>query len=401
MFEILEKLDLVIWRVGFFIVLFVGLFFTLRSKFFQVRTLLKPRKHIKDLIDSSNLDDYGVHPIKLYFASIGGMIGLGNIVTVIMMLTIGGPGSLFWLWVTSLVGMIIKYSEIFLGIKHRVGSENRGYDGGPMYYLGAAAPKFKKILPIVMCVLLCIYGVEVSQFLILTDTFVQTFNLNRYIVILVMLTLVLISALGGVSRLADVCAMLMPPFVISYIIIGLWVIIDNADGLLLILLNVFTSAFQGHAPLGGFLGSSMLLAAQQGASRSVYSGDIGIGYDSIVQSETRSKHPEKQAKMAIFALVSNVIVCTISILLVLLTGLWTQNMKPSLYVVTALRPYIPFVDIYMAVLFFLAGFTTIVGYLVVGQKCAKFLNKRFGKTIYIAYASIAFCFFSFFSQEKV
>jgi AGCS family alanine or glycine:cation symporter len=273
-----------------------------------------------------------------------------------------------------------------------------------MQYLAVAFQnsklKLNVILPAIVAILLCIYGAEVSQFLILTDTFVDVLNIDKSFAILLLLSLVLLSVLGGVQRLANICSALMPPFMISYIIIGLWVIIDHYQAIPAAFSLIFSSFFDFKSIVGG-VGSQFLLAAHYGVSRAVYSGDIGIGYDSTVQSETKTQFPEKQARVAIFALFSDTLICTISIFIVLLTGVWQQTLKPSEYIKVALSSYIPYVDFYIAFLFFIAGFTTIIGYLVVGQKAATYLHPRIGKILYLIYAVFAFIIFSFCNQEDV
>ncbi len=150
------------------------------------------------------------------------------------------------------------------------------------------------------------------------------------------------------------------------------------------------------------ISGGIFLTAYYGVSRAVYSGDIGIGYDSIIQSETQTLYPEKQARMSIFALFSDSLICTISILILLVTGMWqVKGLQPSEYVVNALKLYLPNVEYFMVVLFTFAGFTTITGYLVVGQKCAKYLNKKYGQFLYILYSIFAFIVFSFYDQEQV
>jgi AGCS family alanine or glycine:cation symporter len=314
--------------------------------------------------------------------------------------TIGGPSSLVWLWIAAFLGMLVKYSEIYLGIKYRVNNKENGFDGGPMYYLKAAFNN--KILPILVCVLLCVYGAEVSQFLILTDIMVDTFSFNKYAAIGVLLFFVLLVAVKGVNRLANICTSMMPPFMLVYILLGLWIIFDHAADLPSVFSLVFSSFFDIKSQASGLLSGGMLIAAHYGVSRAVYSGDIGIGYDSIIQSETQTLYPEKQARMAIFALFTDSLICTISILILLVTGIWQmQGLQPSEYVVTALKLYLPNAEYFMAVLFIFAGFTTITGYLVVGQKCAKYLNHKHGKHLYILYSIFAFIFFSFYTQEQV
>ena len=400
LFHILTVLDDLYWGyVGFILVLISGLFFTIKSKGYQFSILKRTKSMLRDVHHSSKGQDKGVHPFKLFFASVGGMVGLGNIVAVMTALTIGGPGALVWLWIASFFGMLIKYCEIYLGVKYRVVNNKGGYDGGPMYFLQKAFSS--KLIPLIVATLLCIYGVEVLQFTIIKDTLVKGFGWEDHFVIAALLALTMFTAFGGVKRLAAFCSILMPFFMIGYILMCLYVVFMNADQIIPVLKTVFESAFMGHAPLGGFAGSTIILAAQQGISRAVYSGDIGIGYDSTVQAETKSNDPSKQAKMAIFALFTDTVICTFSMLVVLLTGLWTKVMKPSDYVATALAQYFPFIDVFMTVLFFLAGFTTIIAFFVVGMKSARFISKEWGEKVYMLYAIFAFIFFSFYDQTEV
>ncbi len=406
-FYLLSILDTFIWYIGLATILLTGIYLTFKSKGYQFQVLYKSKKNIHDLIKSSHRDHPGVHPIKLYFASIGGMIGLGSLVWVMTAITIGGPGALFWMWVASFLGMLVKYCEIYLGIKHRVHHSHHGggYDGGPMYYLQAAFRKtfLGKLMPIFICILLCIYGAEVSQFVMITDTLVSTFEIDRIIAIAALLFLLMLTTITGIKSFTTVCITLMPIFVISYICIGCWIIAVNFDQIPSVFYNIIHSAFNGHAAIGGFGGSTMLMAARYGVARAVYAGDIGIGYDSIVQSETRTHHPEKQARMAVFGMLSNTLIYTMTVIITMITGVWSwADLQPTDYVAKALAIYLPenYVAIYIASLFFIAGFTTLAGYLVVGQKCARFLYQKHGSKLYILYSFAAFSFFSFFSQEK-
>lgn len=399
-FNALEIIDGIFWAyIGFMLVVSSGFYFTIKSKFFQLKVLSEPIKTIKQL--NQNRDSsHGVHPIKLYFASIGGMIGLGNIVGVITAIVLGGPGALFWLWVASFCGALIKYAEIFLGIKYRVKNKQGGYDGGSIYFLKKA---FKSKWPaFFVSFLLCIYGVEVLQFLVVTDTIVTVAAIPRHYVIAMMIATVLYTGIGGMKRLANICTVLMPAFVVLYVTMCLYVIGANVDALPGLLKTVFKSAFTGHAAVGGFVGGSFLLAAQQGVARAVYSGDIGIGYDSIIQSETQNPYPERQARLAIFALLTDAFVCSMSMSVVLITDLWHHSgIKPSDFVAKALGIYFPHMDIFMGIILFLAGFTTIIAYYAVGLKSARFISPRLGGLIYIVYSICAFAIFSYHDQTKV
>lgn len=381
-------------------VVFFGLFFTWITKGYQFRTLLRPVYLVKKLMQTSP-QAAGTHPLSLYFASLGGSVGLGNVVAVVTVVTMGGPGGIFWLWVSAFAGMLIKYSEIYLGIKYRVPNRHGGYDGGPMYYLANAFSS--RLIPVIVALLFCIYGVEVSQFLILTDSFTDHLQIDRHWVIFTLMALVFYGSLGGVSRLAKICSIMMPPFLIAYIGICGWVLIDHWSELCDWLPVIVKSAFTGYGAVGGFMGSTFLLSAQYGTARAVYSGDIGIGYDAIIQSETRAKDASLQARLSILSLLNNTIICSLSCLVVLVSKLWIDrtDLKPSEYVRTVLADYVPHVDIFLLAGFFLIGFTTIMAYFVIGLKAARFLSPRWGEKVYWVYALIAFPFFSYHDQTQV
>jgi AGCS family alanine or glycine:cation symporter len=296
--------------------------------------------------------------------------------------------------------MLVKYCEIYLGITHRVRNMHGGYDGGPMYYLQAAFNN--RILPVFVCVLICIYTADVSQFLIVTDTISQAFSLNHLLVTLSLLLLVFIIAKRGMRSVAFVSLFLMPPFLVSYVACCILVIAQHMDSLIALLPTIFYSAFEGHAPLGGFAGSSILMAAQYGTSRAVYSGDIGIGFDAIIQSESRVQYASKQARMAVFALANDMLICTLTCLVVLSTGLWLNgDLQPSEYIVTAFALHLPFAPWFMNALFVVTGFTSVVTFMAIGFKSARFLHPSWGESCFLFYAAFAFTLFSFCEQSQV
>lgn len=404
-FTLLSTLDDLYWRyIGFFLIVLAGVYFSYRSDLYQVRVLSRLSETIKSLASYSKKEMPGVSPIQLYFASIGGMIGLGNIVAVMTTILIGGPGALFWLWVAAFAGMIIKYSEIYLGIRYRQMNNNNGYDGGPMFTIPAAFKgKFGIILANVAAFLLCIYGVEILQFTIIVDTIHDKIAISRELIIVFFIGLIIYIGLGGIKRLAGLCTFLMPLFIVLYVGMCFWVIILNISMLPEFFITVFKSAFVGHAAIGGFAGSTILMAAQQGAARAVYSGDIAIGFDSIIQSETKTNNLHYQARLAIVASLTDTLICTLSVIIVYLTGLWKvlSPYKLSEYASRALSMHIPYAEYLILVVIFLAGFTTIQAYFAVGLKSARFLSPRFGPLIYFAYAIFAFWFFAHFDQSNV
>lgn len=397
-FQALNFLDHIFWSyVAFILIMFLGGYLTIKMGFFQIRTIGSNIREFFKLTKKSSANQRGIHPLKVLMASVGGMIGIGNIVGIVTAVQIGGPGALFWVWMAAIIGSIIKYSEIFLGLKYRIPNKNGGYDGGPLFFLKKV---FKsRLVPAIVGVLLCIYGVEIYQFKVIISAVSTNWGFESLYVMVVLLVLVLFAGSGGVKRLSQFCTWTIPFFLVAYISMTSWIILQNISSIPSILTTVLHSAFFGHAAIGGFIGSSMILSIQHGVSRAVYSGDLGIGYDSIIQSESNEKDPKKQARLSILGVFIDNLICSLSVMVVLISGVWnSSSIEASQMVQVALSKSFSFMEVFMPVFLIIAGFTTIIGYLCVGMKCAKFLAPKHGEKIYFAYALFAFSFFSFFDQ---
>ena len=159
-FQFLNTVDNLLWEwVAAPVILLLGIYFTIQSGFVQVRRFPVAMSNFIVFLRSTVPGAGGVHPLKTFFASVGGCVGIGNVVAVCSAIQIGGPGALFWLWLAAGVGMIIKYTELFLGMKYRVTTPNGHHNGGPMYFLQHAY-KWRWIPPLV-AMLLCVYGIEI------------------------------------------------------------------------------------------------------------------------------------------------------------------------------------------------------------------------------------------------
>lgn len=164
--------------------------------------------------------------------------------------------------------------------------------------------------------------------------------------------------------------------------------------------SVFTSAFTGHGALGGFAGCTVITTIHQGISRAAYSGDIGIGFDSIIQSESSAKDPSSQAQLSIVGIAVDNLICTLSLLMVLASGSWSLGFDNALQAVEhTLTSYFPAAKYFLPAFFFVTGYTTIISYFLVGKKCAKFLYGNYGTKIYTLYGFIALPAFCFLNQN--
>ena len=395
-FQILETLNEFIWaHVAFALIVGAGLYFSIRSRFFQIRCFGGIfRSFFSYFSERVGHGEKGIHPLKTFFAAIGGCIGIGNVVGICTAVQIGGPGALFWTWIGGLCGMLIQYSEVFLGFRYRVANEKGSYDGGPMYFLPVAYKK-KWVAPLV-CFLLCIYGVEIFMFNVITDSISTNWHISEYLIVPILLAAVLIVANGGINRVGEVCSAIIPLFIVTYVCMALWVIFHHLDAVPQVFGMIVDGAFSPQAAAGGFAGSSVMLTISMGLSRGAYSGDIGVGYTSVIYSEGHSKQYKRQSSLTIVGIfIDTFLICTLSILLVLLSGHWNSGMDVTLMVQEALGLHFPFMTFFMPFFLFLLGYSTILAYFVVGVKCAKFISPKWGPKLFYLYAALALPLFAF------
>jgi AGCS family alanine or glycine:cation symporter len=401
MFEFLEAFDHVLWSyLGVPAVMVIGVWLGLKSRFVQIRKFpTVVRIFWNFLTEKSDGRARGVSPLQAFFACIGGCVGVGNVVAICTAVQIGGPGALFWIWVTAIFGMLVKYAEVFLGMKYRVLSSDEGYAGGPHYYISRV---FKTaFVPGLIAFLLCLYGVEVYQFSVVTHSISYNFGLNHTFVTLAFLSLVLYAGWGGVKRVGNIASWVIPIFVILYVSMGSWVFISNFSHLGEVFSDVFYYAFTPTGAMGGFIGSGLMLTISQGVKRGCYTGDIGVGYAGVIHSESSVMRPEKQASLVIFDIfVDTFLVCTTSVMLILTTGVWSEPMEASLLVQTALGQYFSHMNYFMPFFLFLLGYSTINAYFVVGMKCSMFLSPRWGKRLFSLYSALILFIFSYISTVQ-
>lgn len=402
-FPIVELIEDSIWSYfGFPLILLIGIYFTFRSGFAQIRYFPTVVKNFIELVMTKEKGS-GIHPLKAFFACVGGCVGIGNVVGVCVAVQLGGPGALFWLWVTALFGMMLKYCEVYLGMKFRIKDGQGGYKGGPMYFLQKV---FKtNFVPYIVCLLLCVYGVEVFQFSVVVNTIAHNFVVDKALVAGILVILVIYAALGGVKRVGSINAWIIPSFVVLYVGMGAYVFYQNFDAVPDVIARVISSAFTGHAALGGFIGSTLLGTISHGIRRASYSGDLGVGYASVIHSESSSHSPEKQASLVFFDLfLDSFIICTTTLFVILVTDAWYQPLDSTMIVQSALSNYFPYMNYFMPFFLFLLGYSTINAYFVVGLKCAEFVIGRWGKPIYIVFGAVtlfAFAFVDIYEAQMV
>lgn len=402
-FTYLDIIDESLWNyIGVPAILFLGMYLTYKAKCMQLVQFPRVAKIFFDFLkeDATNTCNTtnGIHPLKAFFAAVGGCIGVGNIIVVCTAVQLGGPGAVFWMWVAAFIGMIVKYAEIYLGITYRIQNKDGGYSGGPMYFLQKVFTQ--AWIPSSVCILLCIYGVDMYMFRTVTHAFTQWWGWNEYAVISGLLFAVLLGGEKGMERVGTISSAIIPLFLTAFSLCSLWIFALNWHALPGVFASIFRSAFTPHAAIGAFTGVGLLTTMAHGMKRACYTGDIGIGYASIIHSETAEANPARQASLGIFGIfLDTFVVCTITVLLILVTGTWHQGIHEEQIVAHILGNYIPYIHILWPLFVFLLGYSTILAVFASGTKAAQFLSPLYGKQIYNFYAIIMFVLFSFVGTD--
>jgi AGCS family alanine or glycine:cation symporter len=400
LFTYIEAVDGSLWSyVCFPLIMILGVYFSITSRFFQIRYFPKVVRTFIDFLRVRSTDAHGVHPLKAFFACIGGCVGIGNVVAICTAVQIGGPGALFWIWMTAIAGMTLKYAEVFLGMRYRVTDAKGHYVGGPMYFLRQVFST--PTIPALVAFLLCVYGIEVYQFNIITTSISSNFSVSPFLVAVALLGLVFYAVNGGVNRVGQISSTIVPLFMVLYMGMGLWVILQNITVFPAVIVNVFKSAFTGHAAMGAFVGAALMQTISQGIKRGCYASDVGIGYASVIHSESNEQIPQKQALLTIFEIFLDAFfICTTSVVIILVTDVWQMPLHESMLVQTALGMYFPYMNVFMPVFLFLLGYSTIIAFFCVGIRSAEYLLPAHGKKIYFLYGLPCLFAFSFLDTTE-
>lgn len=397
-FSFLDRADDLFWVYGGVpTLMLVGIYFTLISKGFQLTKFPLVLKNFYKIIFDTSADKHGIRPLYVFFASIGGCIGIGNVVGVCTAVQYGGPGAVFWMWVAGFFGMLVKYAEIYLGMKYRISDNKGGYVGGPIIYL-QQLPGGKWLANIV-AFLLCIYGLEVYIFRTITDSAIEGWGVYPPVAIFTLIALVILVGEGGINLVGKVSSRVLPAFLTAFVFMSLFVFIVNIQQFPAMLYSIFSSAFSSHAAIGAFAGCSVILTLSQGVRRACYTGDLGVGYASIIHSQTSEIDPSREASMGIMAIfLDTFVICSLSLFLILLTGTWHSGVHEKMMVAKALSIYFPFVQVLWPFFIFLLGYTSLTSFYAVGKNAASFLFGLKGEKIYPFIATILFIIFPYFGD---
>lgn len=385
-----EKLVGWLWGLPLIItILGTGLYFTISTGFFQFSKFSHIMKNTFGTMLKKDSDE-GVGLLSSYEAisvAIGGSVGVGNIGGVATAIAVGGPGAVLWMWVAALVGMIIKMAEVTLAVYYRSKDENGVPFGGPTYYMekGLGEEKGFKAWPI----LAFIFGAGLFSTFLLTlqnytvsEAIGNTFNIPILYVSIAYIILTYVFIIGGIERLGNLASKVVPVMCLFYIVAGLFIIIKNIGVIPESFSLIFKGAFSGSAAVGGFAGATVAQALQMGMARSVYSNEAGWGTSPMIHSTARVDHPVKQGIWGTFEVfVDTIIVCTITALVIVVTGAYDTGLSGATLTLTAFEMEIGGIGrAVVAISVFLFGLTTSTGWYAYYEILLRHLFKNNIKT---------------------
>ncbi len=354
-------------------ILGVGVFLTLSTGFFQFTNI----KHIYNetlgkLFKREEEESKGegvLSPFEAIAIAVGTTVGVGNVAGVSTAVAVGGPGAVFWMWISGILGQIIKMAEISLAVHYRERDEKGDPYGGPTYYIkkGIGEEKNLKGLSKVFNFLFII-GFSLSFFIAMdnytvSEAISSTFNISQIAVSVGYLICVYIFIGGGIPTLGKIANKVVPFMCLFYIVSGLVVIFKNVTLIPEVFKAIFDGAFNGTAALGGFTGAVFAQVVKTGMSRAVFSNEAGWGTSAMIHSTSKTDHPVRQGIMGVFEVfVDTIIICSITALVVIISGQWTSGESGAALALSAFSTEIGSIGrIILTIGIFFFGITTSSG----------------------------------------
>ncbi|MGE5315679.1 MAG: alanine/glycine:cation symporter family protein [Acidobacteriota bacterium] len=379
--QLLQSLSDLVWGTPLLVLLFgTHLFLTFRLRFIQ-RYI---GKAIKISLERSSEGQGDVSQFGALTTALAATIGTGNIVGVATAIVSGGPGAVLWMWLTGVFGIATKYAEALLSVKYRIVSENGMMAGGPMYVLERGLKQ--KWLGVIFAGLTAVAAFGIGNMVQANSISMmvrENFHIDPWITGIIMTVFTAVVILGGIKSIATVCEKLVPFMAIFYIAGCLYILIINIGSLPSTFSLIFSSAFSGHAVLGGFMGAGMKEAVRYGVARGLFSNESGLGSAPIVAAAAQTKNPVRQALVSSTGTFwDTVVVCAMTGLVLVNSGHWTQGLKGAALTSAAFEA-IPIVGpLVLTVGLLTFVFSTILGWSYYGEKAAEYL---FGTKIVMPY----------------
>lgn len=398
-----------IWGVPAMVcIIGVGFYLSCRTGFLQIRKFpYAIQTTIGRMFRKRNASDGALTPFQAVCTALAATVGTGNIAGVAGAIAIGGPGAVFWMWISAALGMCTKFAEVTLAVYYRETNKEGELVGGPMYYIKNGLGKNWQFLAVLFSAfgVLTVFGTgnatqvntittAVNSALLscglISDGAVKTSNLIQGIIIAALVALIL---LGGVKRIGQVTEKLVPFMALLYIVLAVGIVLFKIQVLPSVFKAIFEGAFKPVAVTGGAVGS-LFMSMKKGVSRGIFSNEAGLGTGSIAHACADTRKPVKQGMFGIFEVFTDtIVICTLTALVILCSQVpvgYGQAAGAELTIQGFISVYGNWVSVFTAVAMCCFAFSTILGWGLYGARCIEFLfSEKVIKPFMVAYSLVA------------
>lgn len=359
-----------------FFIVGIGIYLTFRTGFFSILKLGYVLKNTFLKIFSKEVSGEGeITPFQAVATALAATVGTGNVAGVATAIALGGPGAIFWMWLSAIFGMTTKFSEVVLAVKYREKTEDGRFVGGPMYYIQNGL-KWKWLAVIFSLFgALAAFGIgNMVQSNSVAAALQESFNIPPIATGIVLAILTALVILGGIKRIGAVTEKLVPFMAAIYIIGALAIIISNASHIPMAFGLIFKYAFTPVAATGGFVGATLATAMRRGISRGVFSNEAGLGSAPIAHAAATTDNPVKQGLWGVFEVfMDTIVICSLTAIAILVSGLWDSGATGAALTTQAFDASISGGGYIVSVGIVLFAFSTILGWSYYGERCAEYL----------------------------
>ncbi len=353
-----------------------GLFLSIKTGFFSITKLGYILKNtLAKMFDKSTQGEGEVTAFQAVATALAATVGTGNIAGVATAIALGGPGAIFWMWLAAIFGMTTKFAEVVLAVNFREKTEDGRFVGGPMYYITKGLNM--KWLAVLFAIFgaLAAFGIgNMVQSNSVAAALETSFGVNPWMTGVVLAVITALVIVGGIKRIGAFTEKLVPAMAAIYIIGGLAIVLMNAAKIPAAIGLIFSSAFTGHAAIGGFAGATLMQAIRFGVARGVFTNEAGLGSSPIAHAAATTDHPVRQGLWAVFEVFADtLVICTITALAIVTSGVWEGGLSGAALTTAAFDASIPGGGYIVSIGIILFAFSTIVGWEYYGERCAEYL----------------------------
>ncbi|MGE0115527.1 MAG: alanine/glycine:cation symporter family protein [Steroidobacteraceae bacterium] len=378
MTELLNQLDSIVWGPSMLVlILGTGLYLQIRLRAMPIlmigqglRMIWKGRQ--------SDAEHGEVSPFSALMTCLAATIGVGNVVGVATAIAIGGPGAVFWMWMTALAGMATKYAEVVVAVQFRERDEDGRYVGGPMYAIRNGMSVNWKWLGTAFAIFGGMAGFGIGNMVqanSIADAMQSAFGIEHRFTGIALLLITATVILGGIKRIAAIANWLVPFMALAYLLGGIAILFTHVTVIPHAFKLIFTTAFTGTAATGGFAGAAMIAAIRYGVARGVFANEAGLGTAGIAQAAGASNNVIKSGLVGMMGtFLDTFIICTITGLSIVISGVWTSGKSGAELTQMAFDSAMPGLGhSYVAIILAVFALTTIFGWGYYGERCWQFL----------------------------